>query len=533
MFRCASFLALAVACLVIGAAFAEEVTCGVRYLSAEHVYLDAGSSVGLTVGMPVQVVRDGQALAELEVVFAAEHSASCKIVSSVGEIRSGDAVVFEVAGSAAPPVAEVAVASRQRTRAGFDKDASVSSNSGPSVTGTIALQWDHEEETADRGLENDLYSLPFRVRVTGLGNQMEFRARGSVRRIERAGYYPSTPAREWRNRIQEVALVRDGRDQNWHFAAGRVGGRFTAAAGPFDGLSFNSRIGAGIRLGAFGGFAPEWGDLGFGTDDHLAGVSFHLNHRADGGGMIDLIVAGVGRYAQGEISREYVTMTTLWNPVHRLSVLQAAELDINRGWRKDAAGSSLDISSLTLTGRYKFTRGIDVNLGYDDRVPVRTWETKSLPDSLFTEAGRIGWRAGVNFRTSSGIGLGLSGTMRDDNRTSETSTSWNARAYAPNWPVRRLSLDASVRGFDGPYLTGWAPMLGGTMTTAGQLRIRLEGGYYEYSGTIGDEQRSNSWVKAGVTQDFSTHWSIGADYRHDWGDDIAGQRWFLELLYRF
>ncbi len=533
MLRRSAFLALVLAGLVVGSAVAEEVTCSVRYLSAEHVYLDAGGSAGLTVGMNAQAVRDGQAVAELEVVFAAEHSASCKMVSSVGEIRPGDTVVFEVAGTAAPPPAEAALVSRQRTRAGFEQSSSSTPHAGPSVSGTIAMQWDHAEETADRGLENDLYSLPFRVRVTRLGNQMEFRARGSVRRIERSGYYPSTPAREWRNRIQEVALVRDGRDLNWHFAVGRVGGRFTAAAGPFDGLSFNGRIGAGIRLGAFGGFAPEWGDLGFGTDDHLAGVSFHLNHRSAGGGMIDMTVAGMGRYRKGEISREYVTMTTIWNPVRRLSVLQAAELDINRGWRKDAAGSSLDISSLALTGRYKIIRGVDVNLGYDDRVPVRTWETKSLPDSLFTEAGRIGWRAGMNLRTSSGIGLGLSGTMRDDNRTNETSTSWNVRAYAPNWPVRRLSLDASVRGFEGPYLTGWAPMLGGTVTTAGRTRIRLEGGYYGYSGTAGDEQRTNTWVKGGVTQDFSTHWSIGGDYRRDWGDDIAGQRWFLELRYRF
>ena len=42
-------------------------------------------------------------------------------------------------------------------------------------------------------------------------------------------------------------------------------------------------------------------------------MTFHLNHRAAGGGMIDLIVAGVGRYHEGEISREYVTMTTTWN----------------------------------------------------------------------------------------------------------------------------------------------------------------------------------------------------------------------------
>jgi len=513
-----------------GATGAEEVTCGVRYLSAEHVYLDSGSGAGLAVGMTAQVVREGKAVAELEVVFTAEHSASCRIVSSLLEIQAGDRVVYEVAETA-PTV--VVAPPRQRTRAGFQNDSKVVSHKGPSVSGSIALQWDHTDETADRGLETNLYSLPFRVRVSRLGNMMEFRARGSFRRILRSGYYSSTPAQEWRNRIQEVALVRDGRELDWHFAVGRIGGRYTSAAGPFDGLSFNRRVGSGIRLGAFGGFAPEWGDLGFGTDDHLAGVTFHLNHRAGNGSLLDMVVAGVGRYRSGEISREYLTMTTTWNSGRRLSLLQAAEFDFNRGWRKEAAGSSFSVSSLALTGRYRFTRAIDINLGYDDRVPVRTWETKSLPDNLFTDAGRVGWRAGVNLRSARGVGLNISSTLRDDNRTGETSTSWSARAYAPNWPVRRLSLDASVRGFDGPYLSGWAPMLGATKTTTGGLRLRLEGGYYEYSGSVGDDQRSNSWVKAGAAQELSSHWTVSADYRQDWGDDIAGRRWFLEMRHRF
>ena len=532
----AIILAVSTACwlLIPCAAGAEEAECGVRYLSADHVYLDTGSGGGLVVGMTVQVVRDGQALAELEVVFTAEHSASCKIISNVGEIRPGDRVVYDAASPAtAPPVAAVAGESRRRTRADFDKDAGVVSASGPVLSGTIALQWGHTDETADRGLETNLYSLPFRVRVARLGNMLEFRARGSVRRIQRSGYYSSTLDREWRNRIQEVALVRDGRDLDWHFAVGRVGIRYTAAAGPFDGLSFNHRVGGGIRLGAFGGFAPEWGNLGFGTDDHLAGVTFHLNHRGGAGGILDLVVAGVGRYRKGEISREYVTMTTTWNTGRRLSLLQAAEFDINRGWRKDAADAGLTVSSLALTGRYRFSRRIDVNLGYDDRKPVRTWETKSLPDELFTNAGRIGWRAGVNLRSAAGLGLNLSGTLRDDDRTGDTSTSWNARFYAPNWPLKRLSLNASVRGFDGPYLSGWAPMLGATKTTAGGLRLRLEGGYYEYAGSMGDQQRSNTWFKLGAARDLSAHWSVSADYRNDWGDDIAGRRWFLELRHRF
>ena len=527
------FFALAAGLVFANVAAAEEVTCGVRYLSSEHVYLDAGSTAGLTVGMTARVVREGGAIAEIEVVFTAEHSASCKIVSSVEPIRAGDQVVYEPRDVLPGESAVVAAPGRQRSRATFENTAAVTSQPGPEMTGSIALQWDHSDETADRGLETNLYSLPFRVRVSHLGNMMEFRARGSARRILRSGYSSSTPASEWRNRIQEAALVRDGRELDWHFAVGRVGGRYTSAAGPFDGLSFNRRVGSGIRLGAFGGFAPEWGDLGFGTEDHLAGVNFHLNHRSAGGALLDMVVAGVGRYRGGEISREYVTMTTIWNSGRGLSLLQSAEFDFNRGWRKEAAGSSVEVSSLALTGRYRFTRGVDVNLGYDDRIPVRTWETRSLPDNLFTEAGRVGWRAGLNLRTSGGIGLNLSGTMREDNRTSETSTSWSARAYAPNWPGDRLSLDASVRGFEGPYLSGWAPMVGATKITAAGLRLRLEGGYYGYSGSTGDEQRSNSWMKAGISQDLSTAWTVGADYRHDWGDDIAGRRWFLEMRHRF
>ena len=72
----------------------EETTCAVRYLSSDHVYLDAGSNAGLSVGMTVRVVRDGEAIAELEVVFTAGHSASCRIVSKVKDIVVGDTVVY-------------------------------------------------------------------------------------------------------------------------------------------------------------------------------------------------------------------------------------------------------------------------------------------------------------------------------------------------------------------------------------------------------------------------------------------------------
>ena len=40
--------------------------------------------------------------------------------------------------------------------------------------------------------------------------------------------------------------------------------------------------------------------------------------------------------------------TTTWRAGRRFSLLQGAEIDFNRGWRKDAAGESLTLTGLAL-----------------------------------------------------------------------------------------------------------------------------------------------------------------------------------------
>jgi len=64
----------------------------VRYLSADHVYLDAGLAEGVAVGDTLTVARDGRAIATLVVVHAADHSASCTVVFAAEPVRAGDAV---------------------------------------------------------------------------------------------------------------------------------------------------------------------------------------------------------------------------------------------------------------------------------------------------------------------------------------------------------------------------------------------------------------------------------------------------------
>lgn len=527
------FFLLGLAFLLPAMAAAVETTCTVKYLSAEHVYLDAGSEAGLNAGLQVRVVRGDKTIALLEVVYAAGYSASCKIIESSAEVLAGDVVVFEPVEAAEAPEPQPAAPAPMRARRVVPGASVPVAEPGPRVSGYLAVQWDHSDETADRGLSTDFVSVPFRVRVANLGRGTELRARGSLRRILRSGYSAATPTAEWRNRIQELNISREDRRQDFHFALGRITNRSTAAVGPFDGISVDRRVAGDLRLGLFGGYVPDWGDLSFGTDGKVLGVVGNLSRISPQGRYLDVILAGVGRYDGGEISREYLSLTTSWRDGSRLSLLQAAEVDINRGWRKTAGQGTLELTSLALTGRYQVNRTIWVNLGYDDRTPVRTWETRALPDSLFTDAGRTGWRGGVTWRGATGRNLSLWGSLRDQSGSSDRTTSWQGRAYVPRLLNADLDLTLAVRGFNGPYLSGWSPTAQVARRFRSGARVGLAGGYYSYADVADTPSRDNTWLAVTGDRDLGRRLTGSLEYRRDWGRDMAGNRWFLELRRRF
>lgn len=526
-------VALALLCLLVPAmpTRAAEAEGHVRFVSAENVYLDVGSVAGLEVGLKVRIVRGGKAVAELEVAYVAENSASCRILSSSGAITAGDRALFEPVAAVVAAVADTLVS---RVRPPTGTGAGV--RRGPvaeRVDGWIAVQWDRTSESADRDRRTDLLSLPFRARVRELGNGFEFQARGNLRRITRDGYSQGTPASEWRNRVLEAAVVREGRDLGWQFAFGRVGGRRTAAAGPFDGLAVTRRLGERTSLGVFGGFAPAWGDLAFSTDDHLAGAVFNFNRAGAGGRVLDLTVAAIGRYRQGEISREYVSVVTSWRDGARISLLQAAEIDLNRGWRQEETGDRAALTSLALTGRYQVRPALAITLGYDGREPVRTWETRSLPDSLFTAAGRNGWRAGAGWRGPGGLAWDLSGGIRSEPGAAADVTSWQTLLRVPARLLRLAEVTVSARGFDGPWMSGWSPSVRAWRTMFQGTRWNFEAGSFSYTGKLTDTTRDNTWGELGLSRELAAGWEVTGSYRRDWGDDITGRRLFLELSRRF
>jgi hypothetical protein len=500
------------------AAAQQEASCGVKYLSADHVYLDAGRLAGIETGMTVRVMRDGAQVAELLVEYAADHSASCSIVQASGDIVVGDRAVFEAAAGGPEPViaAPDTLVGRRRPEPQTAPRRERAAAPGPRLSGWAALRWEHAQEQGGTDVSSDLATLPFRLRVRELGRGWEFRARGNLRRIRRDGGSGARADEEWRNRIGEVAFVRDGRREDWQMAVGRIGVRAAASAGPFDGLAINRRIGDSARLGVFGGWAPAWQDMDFSTEDQVAGVTFQVDPTgADG---LGLVLAGVGRYHQGTVSREYAAMTTTWRGGPGLSLLQAAEVDFNRGWKRDGGAAAVELTSLAVTGRWQVDRRFAVSAGYDDRQPVRTWETRERPDSLFVDAGRRGLRGGVEWRTGGGVRLNLDASVRTPEDGTPDTKSWSARLWLPSLPARGLDLDVSVRGFTGPVIGGLAPSLGAAWRGSRDWYVRSGLGLYRYTDETGGDDRTSTWASIAVDRELGRRWSASVEGRADWGD---------------
>ncbi len=517
-------------------AAADPVVAKVRYISADHIYLDTGALAGLQIGMNGNVRRKDSTIAVLEVVYVANHSAACVIVGESATLVEGDEAFFlggEITPRDEPTSNKPTLHSRLRAVAPADSSSTV--NKGPQrvFSGSVGLQWDHTTSQSGSTIKTDFWALPFRFKVEGLGHGWDLKARGTLRHFKRSGLSGDTPAGEWRNRIREVALVKEDRHADWNLAVGRVRSRATSAAGPFDGMMAERRLGNGTFVGVFGGFTPQWGTYAFGTDDHVLGVTMCSRSRKSSGRFMDANLTALGRYRGGEISREYMTWTTSLRQGSQWSLTQAGEVDLNRGWRKDIPGrSSLSLTSLALTGGVKVFKRMRLDLGFDDRELVRTWESRSLPDSLFQDSGRRGWRVGATLRNQRGGMLRLSGSIRSDDNQTGNISSWTGRYIQPRLWGHGLSLNLSLRGFDGPYLKGWAPQ-GGLSTTKGRQRFSLDTGGYFYQG-IGDSgDRRNTWAKLRYSHDLAAGWSSTAEFKHDWGDDIAGNRWWLELRHRF
>ncbi|HYW69338.1 MAG TPA: hypothetical protein VE960_07000, partial [bacterium] len=206
---------------------------------------------------------------------------------------------------------------------------------------------------------------------------------------------------------------------------------------------------------------------------------------------------------------------------------------VNRAWREDRAGESVTLSALYLRGRYRATETITVGAGYDTRENYHTYETRSIPDSLFTNAARYGARLSGDMRLPMKSRVHVEVGMRDVENNADETIFYSAELSKRDLIYRRMRASLRFTGFISDYATGANPSLRLSKSFRGGHSLNTSFGLYAYTVENGGPERLNQWARIGGQAQLPASLYFSGEYQYDWGDDSEGHRLLGEVGYRF
>lgn len=516
----------------------------VKYVSSENVFLDGGRARGLQVGDKL-IVRNKQGMvAEIEVVYVAEHSASCKILKQQAPIEAGYvAVVFERAKREQPapepkpqpqpkekPQPAPRVVQPQPPRARESRR-----ERGTAISGSISAQLYRVNDLNPGNLDFTQPTFRLNLKLSRLfGSDYQIRIRTRSRYNQRTrSYSADIPKQEWRNRVYELSFGFENRHSRFNYKVGRIFSNEISGVGYVDGIMIRHNFSPSLGMGILAGTQPDWRNSDFQTS--LRKYGFFINYQRGDyrATRFETTLAAAGEYHTTTVSRELVYIQNQLSGGNRWYIYQSAELDINRQWRRDKTGENLSLSNLFISGRYRISSAITVGLTFDNRKNYWTYEIRSVADSLFDDALRTGLRGNISLRLPSRTFVYLAGGFRKRATDAQPTYSFSGGLTKANFLLRRLSFSLNAAGFSTEFTRGFTgtARLGHNFVDGHRLEVAF--GTYAYNFTSGAVSRNNQWVQANLYLSLLRHLFLSGQLEYDWGSDLKGQRILAEFGYRF
>lgn len=417
------------------------------------------------------------------------------------------------------------------------------------VTGAVSL----DAETFSDATENRRDSsrtagrLNLRVRdIAGTPLQVRLRMRSLEEQRERrlTGGIPESTSRD---RLYELALIYEPEDARYGFRLGRLGTSPFLGIGYLDGGLGKVRVAGPLELGGFYGRRPNIEELGFDGSGSKYGLFARLAPESD---ALEVLVAGIREQGreQGreegdtDVSREYVALETRYDPGGRWSFHQHAELDLNTGWREQAAGSASQLSQLSLSALGRVSERSRLVISYDRFERYLTEETRFLPvglfDDLLRQGLRVSWQVGpprgLNVSVTGGAHFEEAGDERIAGTDSATSYSLAVGAWHPGLSGLKLFVGGDVMGFTNPTTDGLlvTTRVGRRFGAGHELSFTL-GGTLARESLLVEEESTTQWARASLWLELPLDLFGQAELEVLTGDEIEGQRLSLGLGYRF
>jgi len=530
-------------------------TISVRYRSADTIYLDAGKAAGIDEGDRLEVLRGGKVIAEIEVIFAADSSASAKVLSERETIQTGDrARVLGASGQTAPPPAEQpetpATAPPAEPppqtiwRSIYGNDRSRPSRTR--VTGALTLDWESWSNGSDavRDAASTTGRLNLRMRdILGTPLQLRLRLRGREVNRER-DVTQGIPEGENLHRLYEAALIWNPPDSRFDLRLGRLGTSPFVGLGYVDGAVGEFRLTSWLALGGVYGRNPDIEELGFDSSGSKAGAFVRLTPSGrDAERGLDVLLAGLREEGDLGISREYVTLETQYHSGDRWSFFQHAEIDLNNDWRELVATEPVQLSTVSLTALRRLASGNRLAISYEGFRPYLTEEDRLSPVDAFDELYRQGLRVSWQTGRTDGLNLSVHAGVRNreealvdprfDIFEARETYSLGLGVNHPRLPGLGIYAGANVLGYSSSFADGVVVQTraGRRLGAGHELSLALGGNLYR---TPFEENHTLAWGRASLWLELPLDLFGQAEIEVLTGDDdIDGQRLRVGLGYRF
>jgi len=528
--------------LAAGIVLAEggSATFNVRYRSADTVYLEGGRSAGLSVGDRLEIVRDDEVVARIEIVFVSDHSSSCKILMEQQPIETGDLARFD--GDLAPPPPPVASESTDATveaSVGATAAASSSSRRRPRtrLSGSFTVDWENFTDESGRGWDYDRLQTRLSLRVRDIGGlPLKFRFRMRTVEWDRAsgiGDDDDSPQSD-RNRLYEVSLTYDPPQGRFSGSIGRLGTNPFVGIGYLDGVLGQVRVGGGFDIGAFYGAQPVMEEFGIDNTGAKYGAYTRYRTNRDGGPRgFELLLAGIREDGEEAVSREYAALEIRYRAGRRWTYFQHTEIDFNQDWREELSESSVQLSNLNLAASGQLSSATRLTISYDRNQRYLTEETRLIPEELFELLWRQGLRARLQIGKPGKLQFSVDAGAREREDDPDKTYTVGGGVHDSDVFIRGLYIGGTISLFSNPTTDGYM----------GNVRVakRFRGGH-EVSlvlGALGQDyvdfnrELFTSWARIGGWIELPARLFARAELEYDNGDDLEGGRMNLGVGYRF
>ena len=521
-------------CLLIAGPLLAQNPLAVRYRSADTIYLNSGRASGLEVGDRLEVVRGGEVIAEIEVLFTADHSASCKVLSERTPIQPDDRV-RQIGETSPPPPAPPPSAPAPRPEEPLPKRESPRP-ARTRVTGAVSVDVDAFADGTEDRRDSSRTAARLNLRVRDVaGTPLQIRLRMSSQDEERerrlTGGIPESTSRD---RLYELALIWEPEDARYGLRLGRLGTNPFLGIGYLDGGLGKMRVAGPLELGGFYGRRPDIEEPGFDGSGSKYGLFARIVPQSK---ALEFLVASIREEGETDVSREYLAVETRYDAGGRWSFHQHAELDLNTGWREEAAGSASQLSQASLSALGRISERSRLVISYDRFERYFTEETRFLPTELFDDLLRQGLRVSLQTGPPRGLNLSITGGAHfedEEGLDSETSYSLAAGAWHPELTGLKLFVGGDVMGFTNPTTDGLlvSTRIGRRFSPGHELSFTL-GGTLARESLLVDEETTTQWARASLWLELPLDLFGQAEFEVLTGDDIEGQRLSLGLGYRF